>query len=73
MWLYHIFIFIFESFSYIIHLHFAPWPMIDNPTKCDRIMYSTLMSLHPMVIRIFMFIEANPLNNFLFLVFFWNL
>jgi hypothetical protein len=35
-----------ESFSYIIHLHFIPWPMIDNPTSCDRIMYSSLI-FHP--------------------------
>ncbi len=35
-------IIIFESFSHIICLYFVPWPMIDNPTSCDMIMYSTL-------------------------------
>jgi hypothetical protein len=37
----------FESFSYIIHLYFVPWPMIDNPTSYDMIMYSTLIYFHP--------------------------
>jgi len=43
----------FTSFSllshigHIIHLYFVPWPMIDNPTSCHKIMYSTLMCFHP--------------------------
>jgi hypothetical protein len=34
------------SFSHIIHLYFVPWPMINNLTNYDRIMYSTLMCFH---------------------------
>jgi hypothetical protein len=37
----------FESFSHIIHLYFVPWPMIDNLTNCDNVMYSTLVCFHP--------------------------
>jgi hypothetical protein len=37
----------FESFSYNIHLYFFPWPMIDNPTRYDVVMYSTLVCFHP--------------------------
>ncbi len=37
----------FEFFSHIIHLYFVPWLMIDNPTSCDKIMYSILMCFHP--------------------------
>jgi hypothetical protein len=40
-------IFFFQSFSHIIHLYFVPWPMIDNSTSYDMIMYSTLMCFHP--------------------------
>jgi hypothetical protein len=36
----------FESFPHIILLYFVPWPMIDNLTSCDKIMYSTLMCFH---------------------------
>jgi len=35
-----------EYFSHIIHLYFVPWPMIDNPTSCDKIMYSTLVCFY---------------------------
>jgi hypothetical protein len=38
-----------EYFSHFIHLYFAPWPIIDNPTSSDKIMYSTLMCFHPRV------------------------
>ncbi len=34
-----------ESFSHV--LYFVPWPMTDNPTSCDKIMYSTLVCFHP--------------------------
>ncbi len=36
----------FLVFFTSIHLYFVPWPMIDNPTSCDRIMYSSLI-FHP--------------------------
>ncbi len=40
----------FKSLSYIIHLYFVPWPLIDNPTSCDMIMYSTLMCFGMLVV-----------------------
>jgi hypothetical protein len=50
MWSYHMQYYFFESFSHIIHLYYVPWPMIDNPTSYDKIMYSTLMCFHPLII-----------------------
>ncbi len=47
MWSYHMYYYLFESFSHIIHFHFIPWPMINNPTSCDRIMYSTFNVFSP--------------------------
>jgi hypothetical protein len=41
----------FESFSCIIDLYFVPWPMIDNPTNYDKIMYSTLMCFHLAIVH----------------------
>jgi hypothetical protein len=41
----HVIYFLY-SFSYIIHSYFVPWPMIDNPTSCDKIMYPTLVCFH---------------------------
>jgi hypothetical protein len=37
----------FKSYSQFFHSYFVPWPMIDNPTNCDMIMYSTLKCFHP--------------------------
>ncbi len=39
-----------KSFSHIIHLYFVPWPLIDNLTSCDMIMYSTSMCFGMLVV-----------------------
>jgi hypothetical protein len=50
MWSYHMQNYSFESFSHIIQLYYVPWPTIENPTSYDKIMYSTFMCFHPLIV-----------------------
>ncbi len=43
----------------IIHLYFVSWPMINNSTSYDRILYSILMCFHPCSNKIFHYINQH--------------